>query len=411
MLLLYTLIYTGIILIGGWLVVAAVKYNEMSVDRKLDDKVGGWITKQDYIVVQLFPPAENLRSMSEMENLYVNLASIFRNISEKDLFLEGKVLEAYSFEIHSRGGQVAFYVRLNRNYLPLLRSSLSAHYPGSDIVEVPDPFQTWPDTWEGKAGPYTSMAGTDLAYGQSDLYPLKSWQDFQRDDNTPLTDPVSTLITGLENIEAKDYAVIQFIIKPKMDMDVIKGWQKELKVKRQEFKENAAIEVGDDGGIKLLTKQEQNILNAAEGKITGENFHTKMRVCFFTATGGPNRMLGLVMAYMKQYASDIQFVKPDSSTKTGASAESKTWGPFLDKYYWKREQEVREKRIYLNMKRRSFSGGSAAKYINVKTLAALFHFPSTLLIDQSLASRVSTGEGAAAGSLTGGISAPRDLPT
>ena len=412
MLLIYSLIYIGVILVGGWLVVASMMFNSMWVDRTLDDRIGGWLSKQDYMVVQLFPPAENLRSMSEMENFYINLASIFRNISPKDQFNDGKTLEAYSFEIHSRGGQVSFYVRLNRNYLPILRSSLAAHYPGSDVVEVPDPFDTWPKSWEGQAGPYTKMAGTDLAFGMSDLFPLKPWEEFQREDNTPVTDPVSTLITAFENIEAEDYAVLQYILKPKFDMAIVKGWQQELKKTRDEFKGNSSVELGDAGEIKLLTRQEQAILSAAEQKISGENYHVKIRGVFFTAKAAPTRMLGLVMSYFKQYASANQFIKPDASTKTTASATDKTWGKFLDNFYWKREDEMREKMIYKNMVRRSFSGGSKPKYMNVKSLAALFHFPSTMLIDQSLASRVATGEGSeASAALTGGTTAPRDLPT
>ena len=242
------------------------------------------------------------------------------------------------------------------------------------------------------------------------MYPLKFWSDFQRDDNTPITDPVSTIITALESIEPQDYAIIQFILKPKIDTAVLKEWASELKKKRQEFKENSAMEIGDDGGVKLLTKQEQNILNAAEMKMTSENFQTKIRVGLFTATGGPNRMLGPIMGYFKQYASELQFLKPDASTKTTASSTSLTWGPTIDKYYWARENEIRQRRAYLNLKRRSFSGGSKPKFFNVSALAAIFHFPITTNIDQSLASRVSTGEGAA-GALTGGSSAPRDLPT
>jgi hypothetical protein len=410
MFLIYALIYGAIIFLGGWIVVALILYSKWSSAQKLDKTIGGWMGTQEYIVLQMFPPATNDRSMAEMEAFYINIASIFRNISKKDMYLDGKVLEAYSFEVHSRGGQIAFYVRMNRNYLPLLRSSLAAHYPGSDLIETPDPFASWPKTWEGSAGPYTKFAAADITLGKSDMYPLKPWTEFQRDDNNPITDPVSTLITALEAIEPKDYAVIQFILKPKSDPDKIKAWNKEISEVRAKFKSNANTEIGDDGGIKLLTKQEQNILNSAEAKISGENFHTKIRVGFFTATAGPGRMLGPIMGYFKQFASEAQFLKPEGSTKTAPGGESALWGKFQDKYYYKREGEVREKRMYQNLVGRSFSGGSAAVYVNVKSMAAMFHFPSTEKIDQSLASRVSTGEGAG-GVLTGGTTAPRDLPT
>ncbi len=409
MFLLYALLYFAIIFLLGWGVLVGTSIYNMYIDRMLDTKIGGWLQSQDYIMVQLFPPAENIRSMAEMENLYINLAAIYKNISEKDLFQEGKVLETFTFEVHSRGGQVSFYVRLNRNYMPLLRSSLTAHYPGAEVIETPDPLLTWPDEWKGKAGPYVKMSGTDIVMGaKTDMHPLKSWKLFQREDNNPLSDPISTLITALENIEPDDYTVLQYILKPKIDGDKISKWKDELKALRKEFKENANVEVDDNGGIQLLTKQESNILNAAEMKIVGENYHVKIRGCFFTATGGPNRMLGQVMSYFKQFASEMQFIKPDGSTKTTQTAENRYYGPFLDKVYWKREGQIREQRIYKNMKKRLFAAGSEPKYMNVESLAALFHFPSTTLIDQSLASRVTSGEGAA-GALTSG-SAPRDLP-
>jgi hypothetical protein len=407
--LVYTAVYFGIIFLGGWFFVAAYLYNKMSTERKLDNVIGKFMSKQDYVVVQLFPPAENERSMAEMEYFYVNLASIFRNISEKDLFIDGKVLEAYSFEIHSRGGQVGFYVRLNRSYLSLLRSSLAAHYPGSDTIEVPDPLETWPKKWEGSAGPYTKMLSMDLTLGKSDFYPLKSWTEFQRDDNSPLTDPISTLITSLENIDPKDYAVIQFILKPNMIPDVIARWKKELIKVRQDFKENSSMEIGDDGAVKLLTKQEQNILNACELKISGDNYQSKVRVGFFTAGEAPVRMLGPMMGYFKQYASEIQFVKPDTGTKPGSS-NSRYWGPFVDKNYWARENSIREKYSYLNLKNRSFTEGSSPVFINVAALAALFHFPTSTKVDQSLLSRVAGGDGGVT-ALPGGGAAPRDLPT
>lgn len=410
MFLLYAILYFAIIFFCGWVFIVGDELYKMYIDRTLDDKIGGWLMKQDYMFVQLFPPAENDRSMAEMENFFINLAAIFRNISEKDMFLEGKTLETYSFEIHSRGGQVGFYIRLNRNYLPLLRGALSAHYPGAEVIETPDPLSSWPAEWNGQAGPYVKFSGTDITFGaKTDMHPMKSWKLFQREDNTPVSDPVSALITAMENIEPEDYVVLQFIIKPKIDGAKIKQWKEELKALRKEYKENASVEVDENGGIQVLTKQESAILTAAEYKIAGENFHTKIRGCFFTATGGPNRMLGPVMGYFKQFASELQFMKPDASTKTTASAESRIWGPFVDKHYWAREDQIREKRMYTNMKRRSFSAGSLPKYVNVESLAAMFHFPSTQLIDQSLASRVSTGEGAA-GALTGGGSAPRDLP-
>ncbi len=394
---------------GGGLFVLLDKWNEWYDDRYTDKTIGGWLSKQNNIVVQLFPPTENIRSMSEMENFFINMASIFTNKSQKDIYVEGKWHENYSFEVHSRGGQVNFFVRLNENHLPLLRSALAAHYPTATVVKTQDPFENWPKEWEGQVGPYTDIAGSDINFGTgNDLHPLKSWKEFQRDDNTPVTDPFSTLITGLENIKPEDYVVMQYVLRPRRNDDKIEEWGAKLKELRKKFKDNANVEVTETGGIQLLTKNEQNILNAAELRIGKDGYQFKFRAVFLTAAGGPNRLMSPIMSYFKQYTTDQQFVKPAGETKTSASAENRYWGPWWDKVYWAKEQEFRKKMLYKSLIGRSMSGGSDANYIDVESLASVFHFPSTELIDQSLASRVTTDYGNTEALPSG--TPPRDLP-
>ncbi|NJK70910.1 MAG: hypothetical protein HC932_01435 [Thermales bacterium] len=73
-----------------------------------------------------------------------------------------------------------------------------------------------------------------------------------------------------------------------------------------------------------------------------------------------------------------------------------------------KEQEIRKQLVYKSLLKRSLSSGSEPKYIDVESLASVFHFPSTELIDQSLASRV-TSENDNTAALPGGTP-PRDLP-
>ncbi|NJL96609.1 hypothetical protein HC864_02195 [Candidatus Gracilibacteria bacterium] len=214
----------------GGLYVVVKRYLEWYDDRFLDVKIGGWVSKQDNVVVQIIPPSNNERSMAEMENFFINLAAIYSKKSKKDQYTEGKWYEAFTFEVHSRGGQINFYGHFNRNHLPLFRGSLAAHYPTASVIESSDPFEGWPTEWKGQVGPYTDLWGTDINYGKDDdLHPLKSWTEFQRDDNTPITDPFSTLLTGLENIQPEDYIVLQFVLRPRSDSDVQKKWKKNSK--------------------------------------------------------------------------------------------------------------------------------------------------------------------------------------
>jgi hypothetical protein len=54
-------------------------------------------------------------------------------------------------------------------------------------------------------------------------------------------------------------------------------------------------------------------------------------------------------------------------------------------------------------------GGMDTKYLDVESLAALLHFPSTAMIDQSLANRVSTDYGTTT-ALPSGNTPPSNLP-
>lgn len=398
-----------VFILGGMFILGAKIYSWYD-DRNVDAKIGGWFAKQDYMFVQLFPPALNERSMAEMENFYINLASIFSSKSKKDIYVEGKWYENFTIEVHSRGGQVNFFMYFNRNYLPLLRSALASHYPGAGIVECPDPLSNWPKDWTGKVGPYTDMFGADLEYAKSDLHPTKSWKLFQMGTNTPTTDPVTTLITGLENIESEDYAILQFVISPRaIDDDKRKKWKSEFEKLRTEFTNNSVVEVTETGQTRTITRQEKTILEAAQDKMVADNYLTKIRVLLLSSKPGPARMLGPIMSYFKQYSFEPQFIKPNGDTKTSAASESAMFGKWEDEWYWKPEQNHRKKRIYKAVLDRSLVKGCDPKLIDVESLAALFHFPVTTLAEQSLLSRMTTnyGDPGSAGALG---QAPSNLP-
>jgi hypothetical protein len=395
--------------LGGF-VILYFKWDEWHDDRYLDGKIGGWFAKQNYIFVQLFPPSSNERSMAEMEQFYINLSSVFSNKSEKDVYLEGKWYENFVFEIHSRGGQLGFYVKLNKNFLPLLRSSLAAHYPGATVVETPDPLTGFPKEWKGGAGPYNGLFVTDIELGKGDLYPLKSWKMFQTGSSTPLSDPMITLLSGLENIEPEDYVILQYVIQPNViDANRLKEMKAELAKIRKEFATNASFEVGPDNSIQVLTKQERAILDNIEVKINNVNFKCKIRMGSFSSKPAPIRNLGVVMSFLKQFQTEVQFTKPAGDTKTTASSSSKVWGPFEDKYYWEAENAWRLQKGYKALIGRSLGGGIKPYYLDIETLTALFHFPATEQVDQSLASRITTDYGNIS-ALPGGSTPPSNLP-
>lgn len=382
--------FMWVFLAGGFYALFGQLY-EWVDGRILDKTIGGWMGKQKYVAVRIIPPVENLRSMSEMENFFINLSSIYAGKSKKDIYVEGKYYENFTFEIHSKGGELAIYCWLNRNFLPLLRSSLLAHYPGTSVLEVEDPFASWPKEWTGGFQDYKYFYGTDIVFGKnSDLYPLKSWKFFQIGSLNPITDPFATLIAALEHVEEGDYAVFQLIIRPFIDGDKKKEWKKELEALKKELATNSVSEVGEGGTVKLLTEQEKLLLNTVNTKISSENFKFKIKVGFFSPKKGPVRNLGPIMSFFKQFSSDPQFLMPAGDTKTNRAAEGAIFGPTEDKWYWAREAIFREKKMYLSLIKRSLARGTSPKFIDVESLTALFHFPMTVNFDVGMVNRITS---------------------
>ena len=386
MFILHFLLALGVVFLFGGVFVVISKYMEHGDDTFLDNKIGGWSEKQEIVTVQLFPPSQNSRSLSEMENFFLNLHSIYSKRSQKDLYIDGKWYDTFAFEIHSRGGQIGFFCHLNKNYLPLFRSSLTAHYPGTGIIETPDPLRNWPREWTGGVNNYKHIYGTDLELGNpKDFFPLKSWKHFQKGTETPTSDPINVLISSFEDIEPEDYIVFQILVQPNApDGGKKASWSEGLNNLKKEFANNATVETNEAGQVQLLTKHEKEIIDNVEAAITSDVFKTKMRVLLLSEKPGPVRLLGRVMTFLKEFAGDRQFVKPAKLSKTNITDDGERFGflgprvgVWLDDFYWKNEQDFRLEKAYLGTIKRSVGRGVEPYFLTAEVLAAIFHFPIT----------------------------------
>ena len=403
--------FLWVFLLGGFYALIAQSWEWIN-GRILDKTIGGWFVKQKYMMVKIIPPAENLRSMAEMENLFINLSSIFSGKSQKDIYVDGKNHENFTFEVHSKGGEISIYCWLNRNFLSLLRSSILAHYPGTAIIEADDVYASWPKEWTGEGFQnYKHFYATDIIFGnKSDMYPLKSWKYFQMGSLNPTSDPLSTLIAAMEHIEEEDYAIFQLVIRPFLDGQKKKDWKKELDALKKDLATNSVSEIGDGGTVKLLTEQEKALLNTVNFKISSENFKFKIKVAFFSAKKSPVRMLGPLMSFFKQFSSEPQYLFPSPDTKTNRGDEGAVFGPYADKWYWVKESMFREKKMYLSLIKRSLGRGTAPKFIDVESLTALFHFPMTANFDVGMVNRITSNTSSNESSGTFG-QPPSNLPT
>lgn len=407
----------GVFICGGFIVLIN-KGMEYYDDRYVDGKIGAWWSKQEFVFVQIFPPTENLRSISEMEGFFMNIHSAFSGKSRKDVYAKGKWYLPFTFEIHSRGGHVGFFCRMPRDQLALFRSSLIAHYPGTGIIETPDPIASWPSEWPGKIGEYTYCYGTDLEFGGKEHFPLKSWRSFQRGTEAPVSDPINVLITSMEDVDPGDYIILQYVLTPHADQSKIKAWKEALQALKKEYSTNAQVETSEGGQVQVLTKQERDIIDAVEYKINANNFKAKIRVLLLSNAPAPQRLLSRVMNFFKEFQTENQFIKPAKATKSNIEDDGEqfgllgpTVGLWLDKWYWELEQKYRLQNVYKATKSRSGARGIKPTYLSTDTLAGLFHFPTTHMDTTStIVNKTNTDYNGGTNAVQGALP-PTNLPT
>ncbi len=355
------------------------KFYEWIDDRFLDEKIGGWIVSQKYTFVQIIPNINSDATIGQMEKFLVAISSVYGNRTQKDFRTSGKFYDEFTFEIHSDGGKVAMYVRMNKDSsLPVFMTAAQTHFPKVQFVEVANPCENWPEKWQEMNKKYQHLIGAELTFPGSDLFPTKNVTDLQREntENQLVKDPFLVLVKSLEQVNPEDYVVIQFICRPFDHAKVVgKKWKTQLASLKKELANNAEVARGKGGLIQPYTLQEENLINSCEQKMSNVNFHVKARAVLFGAKITSKRYLPGLMGYLKIFYTDRQVIIPKE--KTWDESDNATWGPFWDKLYWAPEQEKRRREMYLALIKRSGGRGGDKNFWDVRSLAAIFHIPNT----------------------------------
>jgi len=382
-----------VFLSGGYIAILGLLY-EWIDDQWLDNKIGSWFGKQEYVFYRVFPPVINEKSFGEMEQVFQRLCGIYKNRDPYEVYTEGKWYEGYSFEFHSKGGHVGIFIRVNKKYAQLLKSAFEAHLDGTILVEYPDPLANWPKDWDRKTGDYTSLYGTDMTIlsvrdekpkrGKNvDYYQLRTWRDFQTENERPKTDPAKALFTVLSNIDPEEYLVVQFYLEPQYNRDKINEWKAIFQEKKQEFSSNEEVDVDAEGNVSVLTDNEKLILDGINRKIHSLHFSTKIRfLAFANSKVTSRRAVSLIYSYFAQFHSPCLVLVPDGRTVTSVEPKGEFLGILgpqisllIDKIYYARERYFREKCIYQGLIRRSGGVGSEPYFLTPEELAAMIHFP------------------------------------
>ncbi|MDE2399898.1 MAG: hypothetical protein KGL67_02720 [Patescibacteria group bacterium] len=201
-----------------------------------------FISGIDFVLLEIIPPREVLRSPKAMELFITNALYQFSMKGGKEEYWQGAVWFWFSLELASIDGQVHFYIRTPTRLRNLIETQMYAQYPQAQVKEAEDytlavdeisPRSAW-NGW-----------GCEFALEKPEAYPIKTYIDFALDKDPKeeyKVDPISPVIEFLGSLQKGEQAWIQIIITPSKKTYHTKGtwfgkhdWVAEVKLETEKL--------------------------------------------------------------------------------------------------------------------------------------------------------------------------------
>ncbi len=402
-----------------------------------------FITGIDYVLLEVIPPRDVLRSPRAMELFFTNALYHFSNKGGLEWFWQGAVWFWYSLEIVSIEGQVHFYIRTPTRLKDLIETQIYAQYPQAQIKVAEDYTlavdEITPESaWRGW--------GCEFKLAKHHAYPIKTYVDYGLDKDPKeeqKIDPLSPVIELFSSLGTGEQYWLQFVIRPSKvefeehghghPMEPIwpgetgHDWVKEAELELERMTEVwTKKEVLPDGRILKSGRPPDSMKNQIDGinrKISKIAFDTGIRA-FYVAkkeNWSMNHRRDIRLIF-RQYANP----QLNSLERTNSTQADAFGGSFLSSFFLlsPKKTMILVNRMLLEYRERAFFHHplrnqllhnipwpispmlfpaymhSHTYVLNVEELATLWHFPGQILKVPTL-ERVESKE----------ASPPTNLPT
>ncbi len=173
-----------------------------------------FISGIDFVMLEIIPPREVLRSPKAMELFLVNALYHWSNKGGREEYWQGAVWFWFSLELVSIEGQVHFYIRTPSRLQGLIETQMYAQYPQSQVKVVDDytaavdeisPRSAW-NAW-----------GCEFKLEKSEALPIKTYVDFGLDKDPKeeyKVDPISSVIELFGSIGKGEQLWLQIVVTP-----------------------------------------------------------------------------------------------------------------------------------------------------------------------------------------------------
>jgi len=347
-----------------------------------------------------------------MEQIMMNIWAL-RNTpgNLREWYWDGESTQWYSFEIVSFGGDIHFFLRAPARYVNIIKANFYGHYPDCEVEEVQDYMDRFPKTVPElyQSGYY--LFGLEMFLAKNNAYPVRTYLEFESDDEIQNIDPIAGLLEVLSKIQSDEVVMMQVVARPASinpPNKLVKLSEEEIKRLKEEAikkapKKGAILDFEDTiGAISSRTPGETEIMKTIEKKATKNYFETMIRYIYLA----PKETFNIVLPYRGLRISFQQFSIPNSNHfDVNYQTWTRTWlweWPYI---FAKRRGEGHKARMWDNVRNRklpqgTFMGKLAQFHIftssfsqrisllNTEELATLWHLPTEAVVTQPIMERI-----------------------
>jgi hypothetical protein len=371
-----------------------------------------FISGIEWVLLEIVPPRDVLRSPKSMELFITNALYHWSNKGGLETYWQGAVWFWFSLEIASIDGQVHFYIRTPSRLKGLIETQMYAQYPQAQVKVVEDYTlavdRITPDSeW--------TLWGCEFTLAKPDVFPIKTYVDFGLDKDPKeeyKVDPISPVIELFGSITKGEQMWMQIVVTPskKEYPEHAHFWQKTHDwIKEGEntiirtLKPYSREHPKASGGVAIEIRGPDFLKPAVDGatkKMLKVGFDTGIRVCYvakkelFNMTNRRNIRL-IFRQYAQPFVNELTRI---NSTQADAFA-----GGFLSKWFLASKktimrlsnrmlEEYREREFFHPpMRHKIHFPWPISPYIfpnffhhhinvlNTEELATLWHFPGQIL--------------------------------
>jgi hypothetical protein len=352
------------------------------------------------VLLELRIPREIKKTPEAMEQVLTAMHSL-RNIAGDfgEKYWHGEITRWFALEIASFGGEIRFFIRVYHKQRDLLEAALFSYYPDLEVVETDDYVKNLPQDIHHLYREDMDIWGTEIVLRKEDLYPVKTYPNFEGDLEERENDPISNFLEVLSKVKSGEVVGIQILVAPGLD-DWHKKWDNMVE-KLKEPKVKAGKLEGQEGIAafsKLIARSpvETDILKAVEEKVSKPAFNTLIRFIYTSPKDifyDSFARRGLVGAFGQYSTNHLNaFIQ-----NYPMSTRTRVWNwPHL---FPRWRNEYRKQRLLYNYIRRevppatrmgrfmtsyllNWNFNSRRFYLNVEEVATIFHPPSAVVLTE-----------------------------